>query len=149
MFYFVVSVKRFWAYYNRKLNKNQTILLVDDDADVRDIFCETLKQIDNTLRCSTAFDGLEALNVLNANLHHPPDLIFLDLNMPRLNGKQFLLQLKAHPVWHSIPVVIYSTSRLIKDVQELKEIGALDFLSKPTRVKDLRKSLGKIIKLLL
>ena len=124
------------------MNKPFLILLVDDDEDDRDVFCDMVEEIDPTLSCTTAIDGLDALELLNKT---SPDLIFLDMNMPRLNGKQMMFKIKSNPLWNNIPVVIYSTSRLAKDISEMTDAGAIDFISKPPEAKDLKNAISTII----
>src|SRR5688572_30884496 len=66
-----------------------TILYIDDDADDREIFMEAVKTISPEIVCYEACDGVEGLVTLHS-LVIPPDVIFLDVNMPRMNGKQSL-----------------------------------------------------------
>lgn len=82
-----------------------TILLVEDDPDIR----ETLTEILHYERYAvlTASHGREGLAVL-ASLHELPDVILLDLQMPVMDGREFRQELRAHPEWRSIPVVVYS-----------------------------------------
>lgn len=131
------------------MNNPFRILLVDDDADDREIFCDTMIDIDSTTSCTTAFDGFDAFEVLYKSTNTLPDVIFLDLNLPRLSGKQFLSQLREHPVFKTIPVVIYTTSRSLKDMDDTRAMGAIEFLTKPTRSKDLTMALSNIMEQLL
>jgi len=110
----------------------QKILLVDDDADDRKYFLEAVAEIDPAIECATAKDGLHALELLRNPQFALPDFIFLDLRMPRYNGKQCLLQLKADERLKDIPVIIYTTSREIKESEELQSLGAVHFISKPS-----------------
>lgn len=74
--------------------------------------------------------AIEFLDKLNPE--HLPSLIVMDLNMPRMNGRETLSFLKQHPVYNAIPVIIYSTS--INDIERIKckEIGAAAYIIKPT-----------------
>jgi CheY-like chemotaxis protein len=74
-----------------------------------------------------------------------PDFIFLDLNMPRMNGKQFLAEVKKIKTLQDIPVIIYSTSTDKKDILDTIELGAVYFLEKPNRFNDLTNALSNII----
>jgi CheY-like chemotaxis protein len=65
--------------------------------------------------------------------------------MPKMNGKQALTEIKKIPSVANVPVIIYSTSRLIKDTEELLALGAVNFLTKPTRAVDLKRALEKVI----
>ena len=78
-----------------------------------------------------AFDGVEALEKLRNSGLQDVDFIFLDLNMPRMNGKQFLVEVKRDPSLKHIPVIIYSTSSDANDKEETKSLGAFEFMTKP------------------
>jgi CheY-like chemotaxis protein len=72
------------------------MMIIDDDLDDTDIFCEALKEVDPSVKCLIAKDGEEALNLLN-NLIVLPELIFLDINMPRMDGKTCFKEIKRNP----------------------------------------------------
>ena len=108
------------------------ILLVDDDADDRKYFKEAVREIDATIECATAKDGQQALELLQNPEHSLPDYIFLDLRMPRYNGKQCLMQIKADARLKDIPVIIYTTSKEVEESVELQRLGAVHFISKPS-----------------
>jgi CheY-like chemotaxis protein len=126
------------------MSKPHLIMIVDDDDDDIELFCEALKDIDHDVECMSASNGEEALNKLNKENASLPDYIFLDLNMPRLNGKQCLKGLKVNSKLRDIPVIIYTTSKLKEDMEETKQLGAF-FLTKPSKVKDLRKAIASIL----
>jgi CheY-like chemotaxis protein len=112
--------------------KNKTkLLIVDDDADDRQLFIDAVKDFDEQIVCVSAKDGKEALDLLNDLNTSLPDYIFLDLRMPRFNGKRCLMEIKKNERLKEIPVIIYTTSRELEDSKELKEMGALHFISKP------------------
>jgi CheY-like chemotaxis protein len=119
---------------------SKLILIVDDDADDRDLLIEGIQLIDVTTKCITAINGAEALQLLS-KIDSKPDLIFLDLNMPRLNGKQFLAEIKSINALQEIPVVIYTTSKLSDDIEETKKLGAAYFITKPVKVSDLHREI--------
>jgi CheY-like chemotaxis protein len=107
------------------------ILIVDDDADDRELFIDAIKEVDSEIECTTAVDGKQALEQLKNSYDSLPDFIFLDLRMPRLSGKKCLLQIKNDERLKSIPVIIYTTSRDVEEAKELQELGAVHFISKP------------------
>jgi CheY-like chemotaxis protein len=72
----------------------RSILLVDDDEDDRSLFKEAVNSLDKSIQCWTAHDGQHALQVLMYDLIVIPDVIFLDLNMPKMNGLEFLSTIK-------------------------------------------------------
>src|SRR5579863_7137760 len=100
-----------------------TCFLIDDDMDDQEIFKLALEEVDKSILCITANSGIDALQKLKAGNAFIPDFIFLDLNMPRLNGKQTLKQIKANPALHRVPVIIYSSSALPFDVSETRDLG--------------------------
>jgi len=106
------------------------LFLVDDDPDDKDIFQEALKVIDKNIVCYTASDGKDALNKLREALFLP-DVVFLDLNMPVMNGKDCLRELKEDKDLKHIPVVVYSTSAAEKEKTNCLKLGAVHFISKP------------------
>ena len=118
--------------------QNLTFLLVDDDADDIFLFREVLSGVAPEINLRTASNGQEALEVLSREINHLPDLIFLDLNMPRMDGKQCLTELKNIDRLKGIPVIIYTTSSHSRDVEETMQLGAISFITKPSHIKDLK-----------
>ena len=111
------------------------VLLVEDDIDDQMFFCEALTELHPAIDCKIANNGAEALEIVEGP---PPfDMIFLDLNMPKVNGFDCLKRLKAHPLHKSIPVVIVSTSQSADDIAKSKLLGASQFISKTPKFKDL------------
>ena len=108
-----------------------TILLVDDDEDDQDIFKEAVSVIRSDITCLFAKDGEQGLTLLET-LTALPQFIFLDVNMPRMDGKQFLKAVKAHPRFQTVPVVIYSTSNHKSELGEYFKMGASNFITKPS-----------------
>jgi CheY-like chemotaxis protein len=115
----------------------KNILVVDDDEDDKLLFCTAVESIDSTISCHTAADGLEALHILQTNVLVFPDYIFLDLNMPKMDGFTFLRELKKTVGLRTIPVVIYTTSSNERDIALCKGLGADFFISKPNRISDI------------
>jgi DNA-binding response OmpR family regulator len=70
------------------------LIIIDDDEDDRDIFCEAAKEINIETECIVAINGEDALHKLKNDLRHMPEYIFLDLNIPRMNGVNCLTELK-------------------------------------------------------
>ena len=114
-----------------------TILMADDDdedcAFARDALAES--RLANDLHVVS--DGAEALDFLRATGAYAaappprPDLILLDLNMPKLDGRQVLAELKADPALRAIPVVVLTTSRAEEDIFWSYDLGASSFITKP------------------
>ncbi|MEI9954714.1 MAG: response regulator, partial [Ferruginibacter sp.] len=74
-----------------------------------------------------------------------PDFIFLDLNMPKVNGRDCLASIKKNERFSTIPVIIYSTSSQKAEMDQTVEMGAAFFLQKPNRFEDLKRALANII----
>ncbi|WP_431211792.1 response regulator [Puia sp. P3] len=118
-------------------------LLIDDDSDDRELFSEALSMVEPAIICDQATDGEEGLALLQQNKEEP-DLIFLDINMPILNGWQLLSRLKASALKH-IPVIMYSTSSNAKDKRTAQELGALCFITKPHAFRMLKGMLNVVV----
>jgi len=121
----------------------KSVLLVDDDEDDRDFFLSVLETIDGSLQCETAENGSIALRNLTEG-RRLPDLIFLDLNMPVMNGKEFLKEIKKHKHLENIPVIILSTSSDQATISETARLGAVDFVTKPNKLSLLETRLKEI-----
>ncbi len=110
----------------------RNILLIDDDAEDHEIFLSALTSISKKLQCVTFTNAREALGkLLNKDLN--PDVIFLDLNMPVMSGQEFLTEVKKREETKTIPVIIFSTSSNPSTIKLTKEMGAIDFITKPNR----------------
>lgn len=120
------------------------LLIIDDDIEDQEIFIEAVKEVNGGIECSTSTSGEEALNQLSRGLKKP-DLIFLDLNMPKLNGKQVLKEIKTSSNLRHIPVIMYSTSFAPRDIDEISQIGASHHLLKPSRFNELCVALSSIL----
>ena len=118
------------------MKDNITLLIIDDDADDRKLFIEAVNDFDPEIICLTANDGQQALELLHTN-DQLPHFIFLDLRMPRFNGKRFLLEIQKDELLGKIPVIIYTTSREAEDSSELKKMGAVYFISKPSNPEEI------------
>ncbi|SEW22158.1 Response regulator receiver domain-containing protein [Chitinophaga sp. YR573] len=123
---------------------NKVILLVDDDRDDQELFEEAMAIVDSSVVCHFASDGEEGLHILKDNLLDC-HIIFLDLNMPKINGKQFLAEIKQNKVLSKIPIVIFTTSQREKDREETARLGAAHFLTKPSSFGELCKQLEDIL----
>lgn len=121
------------------------VLHVDDDADDSALFCEAVKQAAPTYTCLVADSAAAALEVLS-DIENIPDFIFLDMNMPRMNGLECLKLIKNNPALDRIQVIMYSTAADSIHIKEFKRLGA-EFLEKPDRfdklVQHLRRILGQ------
>ena len=120
---------------------NKKFLLADDDADDTSLFCEALAEISSTIECQTAENGLELFELLSKPDRGKPDIIFLDINMPLMNGWDCLKKLKEDADLSNIPIIMYSTSSAKRDIEMAYSLGALFYLKKPENFRELSKIL--------
>jgi CheY-like chemotaxis protein len=107
------------------------ILLVEDDQlDVISVE-RSLKKLDQNYELHTAYNGIEALEILRDNPENLPHLILLDLNMPKMNGIEFLKIIKDNNLYKHIDVFIMTTSGEEADRRTAEEFGICGYLMKP------------------
>ncbi|HLT73603.1 MAG TPA: response regulator [Ohtaekwangia sp.] len=123
----------------------RTLYLIDDDTDDLDFFCEAVNTIDKRIICFKSSDSASALKAFQNHDVPLPDIIFLDLNMPLIDGRTFLTELKKVGAYADVPVIIYSTSSSQRDVEETRLLGAADFLTKPCSQENLVSQLQQIL----
>lgn len=107
--------------------------VIDDDIDDQEIFTISAKKADSAITCSFASDGVDALEKL-ANPEFTPGCIFLDVNMPRMNGVECLEELTKIERLSAVPVFMCSTSSDPKIIAKVKQLGAHDFIVKPSTI---------------
>jgi len=125
--------------------KNKLLMIVDDDELDRSFFRSAIRKNNPSFNCIEAINGDEALKQLR-NTKELPDFIFLDLNMPKMDGYECLIELKKDENLKQIPVVIYSTSEYKVDINRTKELGADFFLTKLSDIYPLPEELEKAMK---
>lgn len=122
------------------------IFLIDDDHEDHEIFEMALEEsgVEAELTCyDNSIEGIQLLKALEAQKR--PDFVFLDLNMPKLNGKECLKDLANNGVLSDLKVIVYSTSSNQHDISESKLLGAFDYLVKPVSFKVLVASLQRLL----
>lgn len=119
-------------------------LLADDDADDTALFLEALEQVDPSIICYCATDGRQTWEILDNEEMEEPKIIFLDINMPGMNGWDCLTKLKDTQEYKHIPVMMYSTSSHQRDADMSLDLGALCFFTKPSDFTEL-KNLLKVL----
>jgi CheY-like chemotaxis protein len=119
--------------------KQLSILLADDDKDDRLFFSMALDALTIPTELTAVVDGEKLMAYLYENTHQLPDVIFLDLNMPRKNGFECLLEIKLNPKMNKLPVIIFSTSFEQDVVNTLYENGAKHFIRKPSEFLQFKK----------
>jgi CheY-like chemotaxis protein len=123
---------------------SRSIVLVDDDRDDQEIFKTAWASIDDSVEVVGFENGELALNSLQKMNDHP-DVIFLDLNLPRLNGVEILEELKHSKTLRDIPVVIYSTSFDLKVKDRCSRLGAVAVIEKPSGFEALCSELQSVL----
>ncbi|HEY0654336.1 MAG TPA: response regulator [Chryseosolibacter sp.] len=106
------------------------ILYIDDDRDDQEVFVEVLKRIRPNISCHLASDGRQGLLLLR-KLEVLPICIYLDLNMPVMNGLEVLKEIKGDPRYRDIPTFILSTSQNPNAEVQARDLGAEEYLKKP------------------
>ncbi len=123
------------------------ILLADDDMDDRFFFKDALSELPFSTKLTTVNDGEQLMNYLCKYSNKLPQVLFLDLNMPRKNGAEYLTEIKRNKVFQQLPVVIYSTSLHEAVADELYEKGAHYYIRK-TDLTELRKVLHLVLSMM-
>lgn len=121
-----------------------TILYIDDDPEDQEVFKDAVAIVAPHTTCYFARDGKEGFNILKT-ISVPPDYIFLDINMPEMSGKEFLSAVKKNNGLKSTPVIMYSTSSNVADINEFKKLGAVDFIVKPNNFSAVCEALKRFI----
>ena len=112
--------------------KYKKILLVDDDADDRQVFEDILRDMDPETLLECAENGLEMVAILDKMADDElPDMIILDQNMPKMTGRESLIFLRDSPRYRHIPTILYSTWQVRDFYNECVELGATDVVAKP------------------
>lgn len=110
--------------------KSKRLVYIDDDEDDILVLAEVLLQINDEIECISAVNAQDGLDLLEQS--DPPHYIFLDINMPRISGKECLQHIRANPRYDHVPVVMLSTSTSDTDIKECMALGATAFLVKPS-----------------
>ena len=127
------------------LNRAITCFLIDDDKDEYDIFCIAINRLNRVINCEYAPDAKHALSRIDTDLHFHPDLIFIDINMPCMNGVECLSEIKKVRRLREVPVYMYSTSSIESIVDECKKLGAMEYIVKPVSIIEIGSVLSDII----
>ena len=110
----------------------KTILLVEDNADDEQLTLRAMRQSDIPNIIRVARDGAEALDKLfGAGQDYLPDLVLLDLKLPKVNGLEVLQKIRANEMTKTLPVVILTSSDEERDIVESYELGANSYIRKP------------------
>jgi CheY-like chemotaxis protein len=123
----------------------ERILLIEDDDDDRSFFVEAVRQINPALTVTSLSAADEALEKLIAK-EITVDIIFLDLNLPRMKGAEFLEKIKLTGDLKKIPVIVLTTASDRDTMEIIKKFGAKAFITKPGSLDELQRTLGAILR---
>ncbi len=123
------------------------ITLADDDEDDRLFFTDAFNEIKVNTKVNTFNDGVELMDYLNDENTVLPHVLFLDLNMPRKNGIECLLEIKQNNRFKDIAIAIYSTSSSEDHIEETFVNGANIYIKKPNDFNTLKKVLSEVVTL--
>ena len=124
------------------------ILVAEDDSDDCEIFHEVVSETGKNIKCKFVHDGeslLQMLNKMAASDARLPDLIVLDVNMPRMDGKEALRRLKKIDRIKDVPVVTLTTSNDAKLKNEMEQLGSCAFYTKPHTINEFKEMVTKML----
>lgn len=119
------------------------LLLSDDDADDCIFFREALAELHVHATLTTVSDGVQLMELLLNREQPLPHVLYLDLNMPRKNGFDCLIEIRRHKKLQQLPVIIFSTSFDIRVVDRLYDCGATHYIRKPAKFSCLKEVISK------
>jgi len=130
-----------------KITKYISVMLVDDDADDRKIFSKALSQVAEKASLTSFSNGKELIDFLNKEKHQEslPDILFLDINMPVMNGIDVLHKLRTDLKISNLPIAIYSTSSHENDILNALKEGANIYITKPRSFDKLTEVIQKVL----
>ena len=121
-----------------------TCFLIDDDIEDQEIFEIALNEVDLDVKLVATTDGQRALNLLMEDTDLKPDIIFLDLNMPGMDGKECLIKMRKLSHLETVPIIIYTTSRAPYELEDRLQLDGTHFFSKPNTITELSSGLVAI-----
>ena len=121
------------------------ILNVDDDAEDRAIFADAMKEISPSITCLTANNGIDAQSLWRSDPSFPQlDFIFLDINMPKMNGMELLEVIREDTRFNHVPVYMLSTTCNEAEISRINSLGAI-YIEKQGKFTDIVAGLSSII----
>ena len=124
-----------------------TILYIDDDPDDLMIFGESIRNLYpgiSVLKAQSGEEGINFLSLLEQQNRPFPSLIVLDMNMPKMDGRQTLMQIRGKENWDDIPIVIFTTSANIAEVEFCKSYG-IECITKPMSYNSLNHTMQQLV----
>ncbi len=127
------------------VKRNAFILMAEDDPDDRVFIADALQECGFSGRVKAVEDGVALMDYLRSDSLRP-DIIFLDLNMPRKSGEDALKEIRANPELCDIPIVVFATSSVGKRIAHYYRLGANSFFTKPPTFQELRYKLDILLR---
>ena len=121
------------------------IALADDDEDDRLLFTDAFEELKIDTKVMTFNDGVFLMDYLNSEAAVLPNVLFLDLNMPRKSGIECLKEIKKNNRFKDISIAIYSTSASEEDIEKTFVMGANIYIKKPSEFSSLKKVLSEVV----
>ena len=122
------------------MTERRTIVIADDNLQIRMLVKAALASLGHEL--VEAVDGEQALDVVTT---HPPDLLLLDVNMPKLDGWEVLHFMRRRPETAAVPVMMLTTEAQVWDLKRAASLGCDDYLIKPFAPRELKERVGHIL----
>ena len=122
------------------------ILIVDDDEDDKNLLCDAILNVSSSAYCIWVSDGAHALRLITDPGFNPPDIIFLDFNMPTINGMECLDKIRNQRQYQAVPVIVYTTSKMAPKQFDSSFPGPTVVLCRPDQTADLTKALQEIFR---
>ncbi|MEO8773912.1 MAG: response regulator [Gelidibacter sp.] len=123
------------------------LLLADDDIDDCEFFQDAIDELSCPLNLTILNNGVELMEFLLTDLLNHPNLIFLDLNMPKKSGMECIAEIKAIDKLSHIPIIVYSTSLDQAVVKSLYDLGAHHYIQKPAEFTSIKSVIKKVVTL--
>jgi CheY-like chemotaxis protein len=119
------------------------LLVIDDDPEDIQLFCEALAEVDSKVLCLTSATGEWALEIMRAGA--VPDIVVLDINMPKLTGKETLAEIRKNRDFDAVRIFMFSTTVNPVEIEECKALGATDFFIKPSNFERLKEVIARMV----
>ncbi|MCG6878528.1 MAG: response regulator [Deltaproteobacteria bacterium] len=141
------------GFQNKRRVMPSTILMAEDDPDDRFLIRRAFDALGISAALHFVGDGEELMNCLGGNsdgkdlegCSSPPALLFLDLNMPKKDGREVLMAIRSDPSFRDLPIIIWTTSNHAADKVFCKKNGASSYVTKPHSYKELVKEIRKVV----
>lgn len=117
------------------------ILIAEDDQDDRMIIQDALEETHKDLEIKFVYDGQQLIEYLESNddtiKNELPSVIILDLNMPKIDGREALKFVKSHTIFKKIPTIVLTTSQAAEDIEQTYDMGVNSFITKPNNYSEM------------